>query len=66
MTIERRLARVGFTLTRGYPFLSSASGTRSPTRTRSGAGTAPATPVSPVSGRSTFASADATSTMTFY
>ena len=35
MTIDRRLARAGFTLTRAYPVPSIASGRRSPKRTRS-------------------------------
>ena len=43
MTIERRLAHAGFTLTRDYPVPSRRSGKRSPTRSRSAAGSATVT-----------------------
>ena len=44
MTITRRLARAGFTLTRSSPLPSRASGRRSPRKTRSSNGSATATP----------------------
>lgn len=60
MTIERRLARAGFTLTRDYPVDVGRVWDAFAVEEQNSPGSATTTPSTPVSGCSTSASADVT------